>query len=565
MTTVRYALSTVNRYQVSMLLGLAALVIVGAVEGSLIATISIAALVVLIGTLLLSLEADGDTTWRTLQRMFWAVLGLRILFAAVTHLGLYRLGLTNPLAAQRNLPFEPAFMFVDEFTYWGWAKSCAEAWQSGNILGARLPGASYATWVHILGFIRFLGGRLGGDTIFNARLAHCAASALLVPYTYLLAKHLFDHKVAALAAALTFILPEFWYLGISLLRDVLISLLVVLMVYQTLQVSQVRFAWWRFVLILVIGLVLIPNLRHHFHYLVLGAVVLCIALARPTTRSGRILRRGLFVGALLGTVAILFVAVFTLAASDSQWVATRPIKELLTHSQAFAQRWIGYVDYQIQDRLANASADSLGAVLLRFPWPLRIPLSAVRLFLMPLPPWGPLVNPNTHSWVAILAFASGLLWYALLPLLLIGLWSALYPRWRDTVWIWAPQVVLALALALTGAPDLRYRLMLMPLALTIVAQGWYSRHKAPQLLIRLGPLVPVAVLGAYAVLKYLVPRGVLPALLGAVGATCAIAALGALLGHPACLAALRGPQALCTAGGPPSSQGVQPSVAKDDR
>ncbi len=530
-TAVQHFSRRLDRYRVSMLLGLGALLAVGAVEGSLLATISVGAVTGGAAALLLSFEAEGKAVGRFLQRMFWAAFGLRILFTAGIYLSLRAWGLQSPLAVQRSMPFEPAFMFVDEFTYWRWSTSYMEAWQASSILQAQLPAHAYATWAHILGFIRFLGAALGGDTIFNAKLASCTAGALVVPYTYLTAKRLFGHRVADLAAALAFFLPEFWYLGTSLMRDTLIALLILVVVYQILYAWQVHCAWWRLMLVLAIGLVLIPHVRHHLHYVVLPIVVLCITVAHPTTWPARVIQWLTIAAVLLGAVALLLGAVLAVAAPDAYWIGVPPLEALFSRAQAFAQRWASYYGIQIQDRLAKASTDSLGAVLLRFPWPLRVPLSVVRLFLMPLPPWGSLLNRNAHPLAAAFDLTAGLVWYTLMPLLPIGLWRSFRHGLRATVWLWGPLAILALALALPGANDLRYRLMLMPFALVLVSDGWYARHEAPPAMFRLARLVPAGVIGFYLILKYLWPRGLGPALLGVAALLLVLLALDVALGR----------------------------------
>jgi hypothetical protein len=168
-------------------------------------------------------------------------------------------------------------------------------------------------------------------------------------------------------------------------------------------------------------------------------------------------------------------------------------------SDSLQQRSSSYVTKALEE----ADTDSLGRQVQRLPLVLRGPMSAVQLLLLPIPPWGPMLGKGFTPRGVVEALA-GLVWFfALVPLLPIGLVETLRRSLTKAVWIWGPVVVLALLLGLAGGVLLRWRLMFMPFLVILIAQGYVVRGRYPgvRLLTRLGML---ALLAVYLTIKYII-------------------------------------------------------------
>jgi hypothetical protein len=153
--------------------------------------------------------------------------------------------------------------------------------------------------------------------------------------------------------------------------------------------------------------------------------------------------------------------------------------------------------------LEEAQSGSLGRVLLGLPLYVGGPLQTIFVILNPYPPWSAFYGrddmfPLKTFVSAVSAFA----WFALLPLVAVGLISCLQERPKMTVWVWGTVLVLALGLGFTMSNHVRWRLALMPFMAIVIGQGvvsWKTHRLAGSLTITclLGGLV------AYTFLKSL--------------------------------------------------------------
>jgi len=151
-----------------------------------------------------------------------------------------------------------------------------------------------------------------------------------------------------------------------------------------------------------------------------------------------------------------------------------------------------------------ASYDSLGAKILTLPGYARVTLSTAHVLLTPFPPWGPFQQGGFQSLDSLMESLVGIIWYMIVPWLVLGLWDSFWRRNQETVWVWLPTAVFLLMLGSGTGAVIRWRLMVMPFMLILIAHGMAvaNRYRPGLFLIRLG-LFGLLIL--YMVIKYLSP------------------------------------------------------------
>jgi hypothetical protein len=456
-------------------------------EGSVVSSVSVAGMLLAGGLGLLALER-GSLSTRVAVRWFVIAYSLRVGFAVLVHVAAITLD---------QLPF----LFHDEPSFYGYAERLLAAWRNGTI--ARQSPVwyqrDYWAWLHIVGFIRFVGDLLGGDTALNVKLVNCAAGALIVPYVYGLTHTVFDRKTARVAAGLAFLLPDYWVLSATLLRDVFVSFAIVLVLYQVLMLVHGRFRWWRLAFACLVNFGVLMYLRSYVAVIVAGIAVGCVLW--DCSRRWPAYR---FVPLLLGTgvMLLLLFAVLTVVIPADSYQNPRNLLEVHRLLSRGTDR---YTDLAVRE----ASEDSLGARLLELPIYVRVPISAVRLVLLPIPPWGAFQFSIHYNFTrALLETVAACAWYLLLPVLAVGAVGMLRDRQAPAVWIWAPAAVFILVLAINTGFTARWRLMPMPFLLILIARGWILKARYRQVA-GLTVLVLILMLASYMLIKYLyVPVGI---------------------------------------------------------
>ncbi|MBC8232328.1 hypothetical protein H8E77_22505 [bacterium] len=427
-------------------LGATALFIVGILEESLVATWFIASLLLGLGTLVLFTE--GRLGHLELARKFWVTFGLRIFVTFITHLWLAK------------VYSEPFWQWGagggDELNFYTYSQHLAVAWRGGYIFTEEsyLWGSDYSAWIYLIGFIRFLGMTLGGDTIFNIKLLSCFFSALLVSYVYKLGQHFFNRSTAQVSAAIAFWLPDFWYYGATLLRDVMVSFMVVFVMYQVVVGIRVRFNPWRLSVAVVLNFVVIHHLKVWLAEALTIIVFLWWVWEKVEHKAGRLL--------LLITLTILI---------------TLLIVPLLRHKVAevvlYSGESIGLVQRLAVQNLTGieeASADSIGGRIAAMPVFIRVPVNMVQL-LLSIPPWASI---NKYGVIprAIVESVAAFVWLGFVIFLPAGFLDCIRrDRPRRTAWIWGTALILIFNLALASTIIPRWRMMVMPFLLILVARG----------------------------------------------------------------------------------------------
>ncbi len=455
-------------------LGGSALFAIGIVESSLWATVTIAVLLATIGTILVGVEDDTPVC---LVRVFLVIFGFRLCVLAALHFMLVH-GYGEPY-------WDFGADGGDERWFYERAERFSIAWQQGAIVEMVPQWQEMTTfgWLFIVGVIRGIASALGGDTVFNAKLVSCVATAIMVAYTYKITLRVADAATAQRSLFVGFILPDYWFYGSTLMRDAFISLLLALTFCQFVEIAKVRFRWWRLLLALAVNFGVLGFLRLELPVVVAGVAGMCMLVSgthgRPRETTGT---------RVVGTILML---VFAASAGALLW----------------RLGW-GYVEYRIGVSatvgIEQASAGSVGAKILGMPIYMRVPLSFAHLLLTPLPPWGDLqslgVTPN-----GLLGTISGIVWWMLLPFLLIGFVTCLRGNLKKYMWIWATSMGIGMLLAVSSSIMPRWRLMIMPFLVVILAVGcrqWRHLTALPFLSVSVIP----ALLGLYWALKYIAPE-----------------------------------------------------------
>lgn len=462
----------------SVVLAVGAMLFVGVMEGSLLSTLTVSLLWGTVGTVLLVPEGIAGAFPNPLIRLFWVVFSLRIFVTAVLHMALS----ATPYAPWWDI----GALGGDEVAFWTFSERLVWAWNDGTIL--REPEFTTAfAWLHLVAFVRFLGRQLGGETVFNARLVLCMASALIIPYVYALARRLFDRGVARVAAALAFWLPDYWFYSATLLKDVLVSCLMVIIFYQVVTVLYGRFRWWRLVLAGALNFGVMRYLR--VDLMVLNTVlVIAFAMWSDVGRPASSVRRVLIVLTLV-------------TASMAMLALVAPLRYT---NRVLLADYIGHrVNLEREKALEEAGPESFGVKLIRLPLYLGAPLETLYLLVNPLPPWGAVYGrENMFPLKATIILISSFVWFGLLSFLPVGWMACLRTHARRTLWVWGTALVLAFGLGLTASGQPRWRLGLMPFLLIILAQGMLNWRRYPVLL-GLTVVSLAWAVGMYSILKYL--------------------------------------------------------------
>jgi len=462
----------------SVVLAVCAVLFVGVLERSLIATLTVSVLWGALGTLLLVPEGIAGAFPNPLIRQFWVAYGLRILVTAVLHVALS----ATPYAPWWDIGAEGG----DEFHFWSISQPLVWAWREGTILRQPEFSTGFA-WLHLIAFVRYLGAQLGGETVFNARLVLCMAGALIVPYVWALARRLLNERVARVAAALAFWLPEYWFYSATLLKDVLVSSVMIIVFYQVVAMLYGRFRWWRLALAGALNFGVMRYLR-------VDLMVLNTVLVIVFGMWSDVGRRPLSVRRVLIVLTLVIASMAMLAL----------VGPLRYTNRVLLAEYIGHrVNFEREKALEEAGPESFGVKLIRLPLYLGVPLETLFLLVNPLPPWGAVYGrENMFPLKATIILISSFVWFGLLSFLPVGWMACLRTHARRTLWVWGTALVLALGLGLTAYGQPRWRLGLMPFLLIILAQGMLNWRRYPVLL-GLTVVSLAWAVGMYSILKYL--------------------------------------------------------------
>jgi hypothetical protein len=304
-----------------------------------------------------------------------------------------------------------------------------------------------------------MGRLLSGDTVFNAVLLSCFFSSLIVPYVFRLALACFELRTARVAAAIGFLLPDWWFYGSCLLRDMAIGCLAAMVICQVVTGLQRPLSYCRLGWAALLNFGVVLYLRPELSFLLLG--ICCVWLvAEHITRPSRLMKFA------LPAVAVVVVCLLVPPTRD----------RILTHLEwLFAPERLAYrLNVNAELGAEQAASGSLGGKVLRLPMVIRLPI----LFghsLLQLPTWAAI---NSYGWapIAIAGSVADTLWLGFVIFLPSGLVGCLRHAPRRALWVWGTAIAMLLLMAYTASIMPRWRLMVMPCLLILVAHGMLLRR-----------------------------------------------------------------------------------------
>lgn len=442
---------------ISLVSGGMAVVWIGTWEGSLVGTLVVTVLLLGLGAGILFLEGRFSRSGNELIYQFLLTFGFRIFVAALLHAWLASV---SPLPLW-NIGIDGG----DERDFYETSEHWLSAWSDGRILAEPMMSIEehYAVWTYCVGFIRFVGMCCGGDTLFNVKLLACFFGSLLVPYIFLLGRYFFDDKIARRAAWLAFLLPDYWYMSASLMRDVMNSCIVVMTVYQAVAGCRGGLkSSGRWILLLFLNFIVLRYLKIWLS----EVLFVCFLLWWFKGKSKSNVSRFFIAMWAVGLLVIPFLVIRS-AQSPSAFVASLGT--------------IGIDNIDLNERITlmsvsamdEASSSSIGKAIIGLGSFVSSPI-LVGQMLLSIPPWLALRDGMTPR--GLIESLATWIWLGFVIFLPAGFLECFrQEKTRSSIWIWGTAVTLMWLLAVSGTIVLRWRLMVMPLLLILVAVGTFSR------------------------------------------------------------------------------------------
>lgn len=463
--------------------GFVAALFVGIVEETPAAHVILFVLWGLIGAGVILIEEGlkfRDPLW---LREFWSAFGFRVLVMSVLHLAL------------TQTEYFPWWEFGgsggDELVFWSGSEQLVAGWKGGVTYEAGIYSGALG-WLYLIGFNRVLGRELGGESVFAARMVLCVAGALIVPHVHALARYFVNERSARIAAALVFWLPDYWFYSSTLMRDVLVSSVVVAVYYHLVAQIYGRFSLRRMLIALALNFGVLAYVRSEIVY-VNTAVIFLVLMFSSIGRAALRYRVG----------AIILLMTLVVAGSFRQlpgaYLPGGAAAATLFLRAEFIERRSTVL---VEGGAEEAAPDSFGLRLLQLPGYLRWPLATVFFVLNPVPPWVALHGgQNMFPLKAAVVTLAGFVWFGLAMFLPAGLHRLMRSQAGRTAWIWGTAAAFAVLLGFASGGNVRWRLMYMPFLLVIIGEGIANRSQE-RAVIDLTALGMAGGLALYSLLKY---------------------------------------------------------------
>ena len=325
--------------------------------------------------------------------------------------------------------------------YWRGATHVVDA-GTARVMNVAGPGWGMFYLVAILYYVF-------GKSIFLAQSFCAVVGASTAPMVYILARKLFsNNRVARVSALLIALFPSFVIWSAQLLKDGLIVFLLVLAIAMVLELNE-EFNLLALA-ILIVSLAGIISLRFYIFYLVAAAVVGSFVVG--VSRSNQSIIRRVLVIALLG-VGLSYFGVSQTATKDVQiYGDLRRVQQ----SRLDLAKSAGSGFNEDADDSTTRGAIS------------AIPLGLAYLMLAPFP-W------EMTNFRQLITLPEVLLWWAMIPLMIYGIWYAIRNKFRHALPILLFSGMLTLAYSIfqgNVGTAYRQRTQIQVFLFIFIAVGW---------------------------------------------------------------------------------------------
>lgn len=339
-----------------------------------------------------------------LPRVYLATLLLRAALAVIL----------NAFAA--NSSFATTF-WGDSGTYDVGGQALARQWRGESAGTSLVQALSGYGFVYIIGALYYVFGR----NQLLVQLLNCTVGALTVLVVYAIAARLFGRPVARWSALFMAFFPQMVFWSAGMYKDPTILFCIALCMYAVLRLKE-GFSPAFLILFVLAGLTLL-TLRFYVFYFVVAAAVGTFVFGGRGGLPGRLLSGSALIAAL--AAGVTFGVRQETLETQAAFMTLNQVQVTRVDQAMWGKSAYG-VGYDVTTPMGALRALPVGLVYLLFaPFPWAI--TSVRQLL---------VVPET------------LVWYALMPAFVRGLWHSIRHRLRDVLPILVFTVTLTLAYAL---------------------------------------------------------------------------------------------------------------------
>ncbi len=390
-------------------------------------------LTVIVSLIVVAIIRQFDDESNFLLNIFLWALIVRILFGTMIHVFGWR-----------------DFFGGDALTYDFFADRLTEIWR-GNIVtndwfSQRASSTTGPGWGmnYLVAGIYFVFGR----NLFAAQCFCGVIGAATAPMVYICAHKIFQNvRVSRISAILVAFFPAFIIWSSQLLKDGLIVFMLVLAITMVLQLQE-KIDYFA-IAILIISLFAIISLRFYIFYMVAIAVVGSFIIGKSGSVSSVV--RGFIAVGILG-IALTYLGVLKNASDDFEKYGN--LERIQVSREGLTNAGSGFGE----DLDVSTTQGALVAV----------PVGFTYLMLAPFP-W------QISSFRSAITLPEVLVWWAMIPLLLSGLWYTLKNRLRNAISILIFTFLLTIAYSIfqgNVGTAYRQRAQIQVFLFIFIAVGW---------------------------------------------------------------------------------------------
>ena len=405
---------------------------------------------------------------RLLIKFFVLGFLLRVAVAIGIYLYLSIQGHENGFFPHPDQPF-----YRDDWIYDSFGWEIAESWRTGQ--NYSLPSHQNPGYFYTGGIVYFL----FGHNTFIVRIVNCFFSALTISYIYLLAKELWDRKVARVSASLALFFPSFFIISALQWKDTILTFLV-------------TFCVWNIT-------ILKKKLSNHRIVLLMGAIIYAFLIRKQT-------------GMFLAFLAILYMLIDLRRLKFKHIIIALLV--FIAVGMFFNEvREFGFLGqdylYNLEDTLysyrerafnRDVSAGLKGIVLVKmFGGNLLsrlalFPISVGMMLLHPIP------LPHLVEYGSKIFIPGMWIWYLWFPFFTYGFIYTLKKKAVESSHIIITIIYVVVSFLATGmlaSGLVRYRLQMMPFAMILIAVGMlnFKKWRVFYYMILLGILIIILIYG----------------------------------------------------------------------